>query len=251
MITPTRLQISWRCLTWRTPAVRDRLVPAFAKGAADAIMDHKGTRKALLNGATIHDFASSAVRVQVTGMLDYWERALVWARVNTELLTRGKLFTSLGLAVVNLVMQAGAGLRPWDATWQFTGVTLAAYAVVTAASFAFNAFIRAPVALDAAREMEQIELREQAVKSSGYAQAIGGIENRENELRRIWVPDFFRKTLDSRIWLGHIVPEGKDFRDYIDPLKQWAYRAPNEIIISKKDPTSGDVQFKIRKKWFD
>ena len=35
-------------LDMRIPAIRDRLVPAFAKGAADAIMDHKRTRKALL-----------------------------------------------------------------------------------------------------------------------------------------------------------------------------------------------------------
>lgn len=184
-------------------------------------------------------------------MLEYWKRAFVWAGGNTELLTRGKLVTSLGLAVVNLVMQAGAGLRPWNATWQFIGVTLVAYVVVTAASFAFNACVRAPVALDTARDNEEIALRNEVVKHSGYAQAIGGIERREDELRRMWVPDFFRKTLDSRIWLGHIVPEGKDFRDYIDPLKQWADRAPNEITISKKDPSSGDVQFKIRQKWFD
>jgi len=35
-------------LDMRIPAIRDRLVPAFAKGAADAIMDHKRTRRALL-----------------------------------------------------------------------------------------------------------------------------------------------------------------------------------------------------------
>ena len=185
------------------------------------------------------------------GVLEYWKRAFIWAGENTELLSRGKLVTSVGLAVVNLVIQAGAGLRPWHVTWQFIAVALAAYVLVTAASFGFNTFVRAPVALDVARENEEIVLRNEVVKFSGYAQSIGGIERREDELRRIWVPEFFRRTLDSRIWLGHIVPEGKDFLDYVDPLRQWANRAPNEITITKKDAASGDMQFKIRQKWFD
>src|SRR5215210_6944516 len=92
-------------------------------------------------------------------MRNYWKAAFNWARERTELLTRSKAFTSLGLALVTLIVQRSIGLRTWGSVWLFAAAAIIAYALLSVLSLVWNTLARAPVALDAARADAQSALQ--------------------------------------------------------------------------------------------
>ena len=155
----------------------------------------------------------------------------------------------------DLLAGVGVGVEVHDADRPVHGRALIAVCAVAAnvlalpAVYLFNLVVRAPVALDAARAETQVALESQIYDQSGYFRAFRSKERREDDLRP-WIAAHVKKTRDVHMWLTQIVPKAGNFKDYIEPLTDWASRAESNIEIESEDP-SGDVKFKITRPWFD
>jgi len=183
-------------------------------------------------------------------MRNYWKAAFTWAREQTELLTWSKALSSLGLAVVTLIVQSSIGLRTWTSVLLFAVAAIVAYVLLSVLSLLWNTLARAPVALDAARAETETVHQAELYRLSGYGRVLGSLERREDDLR-IWIPEYVRNQRETHAWLRSVVPRSLNYRDYIEPLRAWANRPQSDIEITAEDAESADVKFKIRQRWFD
>ncbi len=184
-------------------------------------------------------------------MREYWTRASVWSWNDAK--TRVALLKAFSRILVSL---AGAA-----AGWAIFGIgkpkdlvlvavcAVAANVLALPAVYMSNLVFRAPVALDAARAETEAALESQIYELSGYFRAFRSKERREDDLR-LWIAAHVKKTRDLHMWLTQIVPAAGNFKEYIEPLREWAGRAESNVEIESEDP-SGDLKFKITRPWFD
>lgn len=77
----------------------------------------------------------------------YWKRVVIKAARDTELLTRRKALTTLGLIAFREAATAGAHLRSWLDVGQTIGLAILAYLAMTILEYLWH-FIRAPALLE-------------------------------------------------------------------------------------------------------
>src|SRR6266516_4216789 len=95
-------------------------------------------------------------RVQVGS---YWREMFASAWNDTELFSRGKILTTLGISVIAFGLQWGIGVRTLYVTLQIIGTVLAAYLIVALGGYVWN-IIRAPAIRQDELSREAEELRE-------------------------------------------------------------------------------------------
>src|ERR1700737_1021155 len=91
-----------------------------------------------------HSLIFREKRSSTLQMRNYWKAAFTWAREQTELLTWSKALSSLGLAVVTLIVQSSIGLRTWTSVLLFAVAAIVAYVLLSVLSLLWNTLARAP-----------------------------------------------------------------------------------------------------------
>ena len=101
--------------------------------------------------------------------MSYFYLLIKRAKRDTALLNRSRAVTTLGAAVLAVLLQWMLGIRPWPATLQIAATVLLAYAIVLLVSFLWN-FGAAPARIHQDQETEIGKLRIQRATEDDRAE---------------------------------------------------------------------------------